>query len=92
MSWRRDFSSPGKRRLDQAGDDGAIAEGALHQRGFGEPFLEVVAQHVLVEKLRERELAAPDAQIEIAQAPHGERIFIGDKAERPHAAPAQAGA
>ena len=37
--------------LDQPGDDRAGAEGALHQRRFGEPFLEIVAEHVLGEEL-----------------------------------------
>ena len=39
----------GEAALDQAGDDGAVAEGALHQRRFGEPCLKVVAQHILIE-------------------------------------------
>ena len=39
--------------LDQPGDDGAGPEGALHQRRFGEPVLEVVAEHVLGEELVE---------------------------------------
>ena len=33
--------------LDQAGNDRAIAEHALHQRRFGKPGLQIVAQHVL---------------------------------------------
>ena len=52
---------------------------------FGEPGLEIVAQHVLVEQFGEREIAARDAQRQIAEAPHGQRIFVGDEAERPHA-------
>ena len=51
----------GKPLLDQSGDDRAGAEGALHQRRFREPGLQIVAQHVLVEQLREREIAAADA-------------------------------
>ena len=83
MTWRRDFSLPGKAALDQPGDDGAGAEGALHQRRLGEPGFEVVAQHVLVEQRRERQLAALDALRDIAQAPDRQRIFVGDETERP---------
>ncbi len=39
--------------LDQPGDDGAIAERALHQRGFLQPFLEIVAEHVLAQQIGE---------------------------------------
>ena len=42
-----------KAALDQPGDDRAIAEGALHQRRFGEPGLQVVAEHVLGEQVVE---------------------------------------
>ena len=86
------FLLAGEAPLDQPGDDGAGAERALHQRRFGEPGFQVVAQHVLVEQLRERQIAALDAQSEIAEAPNGQRIFVGDKAERLHAARARAGA
>ena len=78
--------------LDQPGDDGAGAECALHQRRFGEPGLQIVAQHVLVEQRGERQLAARDVQGDIAEAPDGERIFIGDEAERLQARRAPAGA
>ena len=77
------FLLTGKTALDQAGDDRAIAEGALHQRRFGEPSFEVVAQHVLIEQVGEREFAARDAQRHVAEAPDRQRVFIGDKAERP---------
>src|SRR5262249_20121717 len=49
---------PRKAALDQACDDRAIAEGALHQSGFREPGLQIIAQHVLVEQRGERELTA----------------------------------
>ena len=37
--------------LDQARNDRAVAEGALDQRAFGHPLLEIVAQDVDVEQL-----------------------------------------
>ena len=57
----------GEAPLDQAGDDRAIAEGALHQRGFREPGLEIVAQHVLVEQRVEIEPALADHQRAVAK-------------------------
>src|SRR6185437_1455102 len=47
-----------KTALDQPGNDRAIAEGPFHQRRFGEPGFEIVAEHVLIEKLVERQRAA----------------------------------
>jgi hypothetical protein len=35
--------------LDQARDDGSHPEGAFHQARLGEPGVEIVAEHVLVE-------------------------------------------
>jgi parallel beta-helix repeat protein len=43
----------GEAALDEAGDDGGMAKGPLHQHGFGQPRLEVVAHHVLVEEPRQ---------------------------------------
>ena len=68
VTWRPVFSSPRMAPLDQPGDDRAVAEGALHQRGFREPRVEIVAQHVLVEQLVERQ--SPCAmQRQVAAAP-----------------------
>src|SRR6185295_19906818 len=39
--------------LDQPRDDGANAEGTLHQTRLGKPGIEIVAEHVLVEQSRE---------------------------------------
>ena len=38
-------------------------------------------------KCGEIELAVPDHERHVAEAPHGKRIFIGDEAERPHPRP-----
>src|SRR5262249_56617252 len=55
-----------KATLNQPGNDRAGAEGALHQRGFIEPRFKIVAQHVLIEQRRKRELAALDAKRDVA--------------------------
>src|SRR5262249_16757048 len=73
---------PREAALDQAGDDRAIAEGALHQSRFREPGFQIIAQHVLIEQHGERELTAIDAQRHVAEAIDRERIFVGDEAER----------
>ena len=70
---------------DQAGDDGAGAEGALHQCRFRQPRLEIVTQHVRIEQRVEIELSLPDHERHVAERPDGQRIFVGDKAERPGA-------
>ena len=56
--------------------DRAIAERALHQRGFLQPGLEIVAEHVLVEQ-RGHVCAG-----RVCERPHGHRIIIGDETER----------
>ena len=84
------FSWPGKAPLDQPGDDGAGAEGALHQRRFRQPFLEIVAEHVLREQIVE--LTAPRARsppIMSPSAPAGDAVIVADEAERPHPRPLQ---
>ena len=60
--------------LDQPGDDRDVAEGALEHGRFGHPLLEIVAQHVLVEQLRDvcRRLQAPDR----------DDVVGGDEAQR----------
>ena len=68
--------------LDQPGDDRGIAEGAAHQLALVQPVLEVVAEHVLVEQLRQRQPAGADQPAEVAKTPNGERIVGGDEAER----------
>src|SRR5579864_5910221 len=55
--------------LDQSGDDGALPEHAFHQRRFGKPGFEIIAQHVLAEQLRERQSALANGQSRIAE-PH----------------------
>ena len=52
---------PRKPPLDQAGNHGAVPERAFHQRGFGEPILQVVAEHVLREQLVKKAGVAPMA-------------------------------
>ncbi len=79
------FFFAGKAAVDQAGDDGAVAERALHQRGFREPGLEIVTEHVLVEQKFEREVAARDVRRDVADAPDRERVFVGDEPHRLHA-------
>ena len=55
--------------LDQTGNDGAVAEGALHQNGFLKPAFKIVAHHVFIEERRHVDAA------HILPAPDGERIF-----------------
>ncbi len=78
---------PGEPPRDQSGDDGAGAEGALHQRGFGKPGFQVVAQHVRIEQRVEIKPALPDHERHVPQPPHRQRVFIGDKSERTHPRP-----
>src|SRR3954452_7860636 len=54
------FLLAGKTALDQARNDRAGAKRAFHERGFGEPSLEIVAQHVYVEQFCKDELTAVD--------------------------------
>ena len=70
---------------DQPGDHRAGLEGALHQRRFGEPGFEIVAQHVGIEQRVEIKPALPDHRRQIAEPPHRQRVFVGDEAERPGA-------
>ena len=65
--------------LDQAGDERAALEGALHHEALVEPGFEVVAQHVLVKQLVEIEA------VQRLQRPDGQRIVVADKAQRPDA-------
>ena len=51
---------------------------------FGQPRFEIVAQHVGIEQRVEIEPALPDHGRHVAESPDRQRIFIGDKAERPH--------
>jgi hypothetical protein len=73
--------------LDQARDDGAHPEGALHQARLGKPGVEVVAEHVLVEESAEVEPSVPHHLAHVVEPPDGERIFIGDETERGGARP-----
>ena len=58
--------------LDQPGDDRALAEGALHQRGFRQPVLEIVAKHVLGEEVVEEVRLAGDPGRHVDIAPDRE--------------------
>ena len=80
-----------KAALDQPGDDRAMPEGALHQGGFGEPVLEIVAEHVLGEQVVEEAGLAADAGRDVAEAPDRDAVIVGDEAERLRAAPAPGG-
>ena len=75
--------------LDQPGNDGGVAECALQQVGIGQPRLQIVAQHVLIEQGFQRWLAGLKQRAHIAQPPHGERIIGSDEAERPRPRPFQ---
>jgi hypothetical protein len=72
----------GSTALDQSRNDGALPECPLHQRRFGEPGFKVIAQHVLIEQPRERQLAIADCEGRIAQSPDRKRMFVGDETER----------
>jgi hypothetical protein len=78
---------PGVAALDQPRDDGADPERALHQARLREPGVEIVAEHVLVEELRKVETCVPHHRAKIAEPPDGERVLVGDKAERRRARP-----
>src|SRR5262245_22576056 len=75
--------------LDQPRNDGADPEGALHQARLREPGVEVVTKHVLVEEPGKVEAAVPHHRTEIAESPDGERVFVGDKAERRRSRPVE---
>jgi hypothetical protein len=62
-----------------------LPECSHHQRRFGEPRFEVIAQHVLVEKPRKRQFSVADREGQIAEPPHRKRVFVGDEAERTQA-------
>ena len=49
---------------------------------FGEPGFEIVAEHIGIEQGVEIESTALDLHADVAQSPHGERIFVGHEAER----------
>ena len=71
--------------FDEAGDNGSGAESPLHEVGFGEPGIKIIAEHVFIEQPGEAELAGLDHQREIAHRPGDQRIFAGDEAQRPRA-------
>src|SRR5260370_37527445 len=64
----------GKPALDQACDDRADAEGTLHQRRFGEPRFQIIAEHILAEQCRQRKLAALDLLCDVSESPNRKRI------------------
>ncbi len=55
--------------VDQAGNHGAIAEGALQQEAFVQPGFQIVAQHVLVEEHAERRVAHLESEAHVLQRP-----------------------
>ena len=69
----------GMAALDQAGDDGADAERALHQARFGKPGIEVVAQHVLAEEVPRSSRSDALHLGEVGHAPDGQRVVAGDE-------------
>ncbi len=69
--------------LDQAGDKGAVLEAALHHEAVVEPGLEVVAQHVLLEKLIEIK------RVHRPRGPDREGVVRRHEADRPDAGPLQ---
>ncbi len=71
--------------FDQAGDHCTLAKRALQHEAFGKPGLQIIAQHVLVEQVTQREMVAVDHLSHIVQRPDGECIIIGDETERPSA-------
>src|SRR5262245_24005363 len=79
----------GMAALDQSRNDGADPEGALHQARLSEPGVEIVAEHVLIEQPAKVEPPIPNHRAEIAEPPDGERVFVGDKAERRRPRPFQ---
>ena len=79
--WRPDFSGPRVVLLDQPGDDRDVAEGAAQHRALRHPFLQLVAQDVLLEQRARRRVgskARPDGQHvvgrEIAERRHAEAL------------------
>ena len=74
MARRPVLRRPGLQLLDQAGDAGDVAEGALHHRVRAEPALEVVAQG-----LGDEQRGGVGDRVE---APDQQRIVVGDEAER----------
>ena len=64
--------------LDQAGDHGTVAEGALDQRALGHPLLEIVAQDVDGEQLVD--------VVDRLGTPGGDAVVRGDEAQRPQPA------
>ena len=71
--------------LNQAGNHRAIAKRALHQSRFIEPSLQIIAQHILRKQRLQRQLFLRDHQPDIAQAPYGQPVIIGDKTHWPRA-------
>ncbi len=71
-----------KAALDQPGNDGTGPEGSLHERGFIQPILEIIAQHIRVPELAQKAGLTRHAQGRIAEQPDGDGIIIRDKAQR----------
>ena len=87
VSCRRDFSSPGKRFSIKPAMMAQLRNVRFISADSAKPGFQVVAQHILVEQLGEREVAAFDVQSDVAQSPNRQGIFIGDKPQRPQAGP-----
>ncbi len=76
------FPVPYVAALHEPGDDGDLAEGAFHQVRFGEPSVEIIAQHILGKEPGKVEPAARDHLRNVAQPPHGHAVVVGDEAQR----------
>ena len=74
MAWRPVLRRPGCDLLDQAGDGGDVAEGALHHRVLPEPAFEVVAQSLGNQQR--------GGVVDRVEAPDQQRVVVGDEAER----------
>ena len=81
------FYLAGMTPLDQPGDDGCQTERALHQTAFGEPGIEIVAKHVLLEQFRKIDAVICNRRRDVAAAPDRQRVIVGDETKRGHLRP-----
>src|SRR6478735_4654707 len=72
---------PRKAALDQAGDHRALAEGAFHQRRFGEPGLEIVPEHVLGEQFVHEAGIARGPCCDVARAIDRDAVIVRHEAQ-----------
>ncbi len=67
--------------LDQPRDNRANAERSLHQVRFRKPGVEIVAQHVLIEKLPQIETAASYRRAHVVEPPYRKGALVCDEAK-----------